>query len=124
MLNVDHRTLDKNLASGKPFLNRFIFSLTAITNFSVDEPAALLTIDDLQLLFSQERANKDSSINNRSNSILAENIKNPKLSAKFSSLNACANALKADRVTLRLYLQGKSNKIYFRGQWKLSYVSK
>lgn len=117
MLNIDHRTLDKYLASGKPFLSRIIFSLTAITNFSVD---ALLTIENLQLLFSQERANKESSINARSKSVLAENIKNPKLSAKFSSLNACANALKADRTTLRLYLQGKSNKTYFRGQWKLS----
>jgi hypothetical protein len=119
MLNMDHRTLDKYLASGKPFLNRFVFSLTAITDFSVD---ALLTIDDLQLLFSTERARKDSSINDKSHSILAENIKNPKLSAKFSSLNACAKGLKADRATLRLYLQSKSNKIYFRGQWKLSYV--
>lgn len=122
MLNMDHRTLDKYLANGRqgqPFLNRFVFSLTAITNFSVD---ALLTIEDLQLLFSTERANRDSSINDRSHSILAENIKNPKLSAKFSSLNACAKALKADRATLRLYLQGKSNKTYFRGQWKLSYV--
>jgi hypothetical protein len=119
MLNMDHRTLDKYLANGKPFLNRFVFSLTAITNFSVD---ALLTIDDLQLLFSTERACKDSSINDRSHSILAENIKNPKLSAKFSSLNACAKGLKADRATLRLYLQSKSNKTYFRGQWKLSYV--
>lgn len=123
MLNIDHRTLDKYLASGKPFLNRFVFSLTAsfTTNFSVD---ALLTIDDLQLLFSTERTNRDSSINDRSHSILAENIKNPKLSAKFSSLNACANALKADRATLRLYLQGHSNKTYYRGQWKLSYVNK
>jgi NUMOD1 domain/GIY-YIG catalytic domain len=112
-LKVDHRTLEKYLASGNPFLNRFLFSLTAITNFSVD---ALLTIDDLQLLFSQERANRDSSINDRSISILAENIKNHKLSVKFSSLNACANGLKADRGTLRLYLQGKSNKPYFRGQ--------
>jgi hypothetical protein len=122
MLNMDHRTLDKYLANGiqgQPFLNRFVFSLTAITNFSVD---ALLTIEDLQLLFSTERANRDSSINDRSHLILAENIKNPKLSAKFSSLNACAKALKADRGTLRLYLQGKSNKTYFRGQWKLSYV--
>jgi len=119
MLNMDHRTLDKYLASGKPFLNRFVFSLTAITDFSVD---ALLTIDDLQLLFSTERARKDSSINDKSHSILAENIKKPKLSAKFSSLNACAKGLKADRATLRLYLQSKSNKIYFRGQWKLSYV--
>ena len=122
MLNMDHRTLDKYLANGiqgQPFLNRFVFSLTAITNFSVD---ALLTIEDLQLLFSTERANRDSSINDRSHSILAENTKNPKLSAKFSSLNACAKALKADRATLRLYLQGKSNKTYFRGQWKLSYV--
>jgi hypothetical protein len=119
MLNMDHRTLDKYLANGKPFLNRFVFSLTAITNLSVD---ALLTIDDLQLLFSTERASKDSSINDNSHSILAENIKNPKLSAKFSSLNACAKGLKADRGTLRLYLQSKSNKPYFRGQWELSYV--
>lgn len=113
MLNMDHRTLDKYLASGKPFLNRFVFSLTAITKFSVD---ALLTIEDLQLLFSQERANRNSSKNARSQSILTENIKNPKLSAKFSSLNACAKALKADRATLRLYLRGKSKKSYFRGQ--------
>jgi len=116
ILNIDHRTLDKYLygaSSGKPFLNRFIFSLTAITNFSVD---ALLSMDDLQLLFLQERANKDSSNNLRSHSVLAENIKNPKLSCKFSSLNACAKALKADRATLRLYLQDKSNKTYFRGQ--------
>src|SRR6201986_1687774 len=120
MLNMDHRTLDKYLANGKPFLKRFVFSLTAITNFSVD---ALLTIDDLQLLFSTERAGKDSSINDKSHSILAENIKNPKLSAKFSSLNACAKGLKADRATLRLYLQSKSNKTYFRDQWKLSYVA-
>jgi len=73
-------------------------------------------MDDLQLLFLQERANKDSSNNLRSHSVLAENIKNPKLSCKFPSLNACAKALKADRATLRLYLQDKSNKTYFRGQ--------
>lgn len=97
MLNMDHRTLDKNLAQqatggwgSPPFLNRFIFSLTAIPNFNVD---ALLTIDDLQLLFLQERDNKDSSIHLRSKSVLAENIKDPKLSAKFSSVNACAKAL-------------------------------
>lgn len=113
MLNMDHRTLDKYIANGKPFLNRFIFSLTAITNFSVN---ALLTVIDLQLLFSQERANRDRSLQYRSNSILAENVINPKLSGKYSSLNACAAALKADRATLRLYLQGKSTKTYFRGQ--------
>lgn len=48
--------------------------------------------------------------------LLAENIKNHKLSSKFSSLNACAKALKADRATLRLYLQNKSKKTYFRDQ--------
>ena len=116
MLNLDHRTLHKYLANGRakhPFLNRFIFSLTAITNCSVD---ALLTETDLQLLFSQERTNKDRSLQKRSNSILAENVINPKLSSKYSSLNACAAALKADRATLRLYLQGKSTKTEFRGQ--------
>lgn len=121
MLSMDHRTLDKFLASGKPFLNRFVFSLEAITNFSVD---ALLTIEDLQLIFLQERTNRDSSITARSRSVLAENIKNPKLSAKFSSINACAAALKADRGTIRSYLSGSSTKNYYRGQWKLSYVSK
>ena len=119
MLSMDHRTLDKFLASGKPFLNRFVFSLEAITNFSVD---ALLTIEDLQLLFLQERANRDSSLTARSRSVLAENIKNPKLSAKFSSINACAAALKADRSTIRSYLSGSSKKSYYRGQWKFSYL--
>jgi hypothetical protein len=117
---MDHRTLDKYLANGKPFLNRFIFSLTAITNYSVD---ALLTVNDLQLLFSQERAIRNRSLQDSNNSILAENIKNIKLTCKYPSLNACASALKADRATLRLYLQGKSTKNYFRGQWKLSYVN-
>lgn len=113
MLNMDHRTLDKYLANGKPFLNRFVFSLTAITNCSVD---TILTVKDLQLLFSQERAIRDRSLQDRSNPVLAENIKNSKLTGEYPSLNACASALKADRATLRLYLQGKSTKTYFRGQ--------
>lgn len=86
------------------FFNRFVFSLAAITKFSVD---ALLTIEDLQLLFFQERANRNSSINSRNRSVQAENIKNPKLSAKFSSIKACAAALKADRGTIRSYLSGR-----------------
>jgi hypothetical protein len=76
---MDHRTLDKYLANGKPFLNRFIFSLTAITNCSVN---ALLTVIDLQLLFSQERINRVrslQSLQDRSNSVLTENVINPKL---------------------------------------------
>jgi hypothetical protein len=120
MLNMDHRTLDKYLANGKPFLNRFIFSLVAITKYSVD---ALLTVNDLQLIFSQERDIRNRSLQVSSKSVLAENIKNINLTCKYSSLNACATALKADRATLRMYLQGKSTKIYFRGQWKLSYVN-
>lgn len=91
---MDYRTLDKYLENGKPFLNRFIFSLTAITSCSVN---ALLTVIDLQLLFSQERANRDRSLQDKSNSVLAENVINPKLSGKYSSLNACAAALKAEQ---------------------------
>lgn len=119
MLSMDHRKLDKYLASGKPFLNRFVFSLAAITKFSVD---ALLTIEDLQLLFIQERANRDSSSNSRDRSVQAENIKNHKLSAKFSSINARAAALKADPGTIQLYLSGRSKKSNYRGQWKFSYL--
>lgn len=113
ILKLDHRTLDKYLKSGKPFLSRFIFSLTAISNFNID---GLLNVSDLQLLFVQERTDKDYSTNIRSKSVLAENIKNPKLTTKFASINACAKGLKADRGTLRLYLQGKSKNLYFRGQ--------
>ena len=69
----------------------------------------------MQLLFSQERANRYHSFKDRSYSVLAENVQNPKVSGKYSSLNACAAALKADCTTLRLYLQGKSTKTYFRG---------
>ena len=119
---MDHRTLDKYLSNSesiKPFLNRFIFSLTALVNYNVDQ---ILTLEDLKLLFLQERKNKDNTINLNSKAILAENIKNPKLKYNFSSLNACAKGLKADRGTLGLYLQGKSNKPYFRDQWKLSYI--
>ena len=131
MLNMDHRTLNKyldhqentdvvgGLSHSTPFLNRFIFSLTALPNFNVD---ALLTLEDLILLLRIERTNKDSSINLKSKAVLAENIINPKISTKYSSVNACAKGLKADRGTLRLYLQGKSNKPYFRNQWKLCYV--
>ena len=73
------------------------------------------------MLFLQERANRVRSLQDISNSVLSENVINPKLSGKYSSLNACAAALKADRVTLRLSLQGQSTKTYFRGQWKFSY---
>lgn len=82
--------------------------MEAITNFSVD---ALLTIEDLQLIFLQERTNRDSSITPRSRSVLAENIHNPKLSAKFSSINPCAAALKADRGTIRSDLSGSSKNL-------------
>jgi hypothetical protein len=58
-------------------------------------------------------------LQDRSNSVLAENVINPKLSGKYSFLNACAAALKADRTILRLYLEGHSTKTYLRVQLKL-----
>ena len=113
MLSMDHRTLNKYLSNGLPYLTRFIFSLTPISNMSVD---ALLTINDLQLIFTLERDNVLRSVQEKSTPILAENIIDSKLTARYPSLNSCCVALSADRATVRGYLQGKSSKIYFRGQ--------
>jgi hypothetical protein len=51
-LHLDHRTLDKYLKKGEPYLSRFIFTLNPLqgglsSKMSVD---ALLTIEDLQIL--------------------------------------------------------------------------
>lgn len=111
---MDHRTLEKYLKSGNPYLYRFVFSLKPISTMSVD---ALLTLSDMQLLFDQTREDiNNAELQPKSNRILAENIKNPNLTAQYVSLNICAKALKGDRKTIRDYLNGKSNKLYYRGQ--------
>lgn len=121
MLNIDHRTLSKYLNNGLPFLSRFIFTLTPISNMSVE---GLITLEDLKLIFNQERSIIKHSIQPKSTPILAENIKYKNLTKSYPSLSACCADLKADRSTVRSYLQGKSSKIYFREQWNFTYIKK
>ena len=112
-IKVDHRTVDKILLDSKTntYLQRFTFSLTPMPDMSVD---AILTLEDLQLLIQSVR--QDITRNtDKMKPIYAENIKDPALSNTFVSLTAFANKVKGDRATIRSYLNGKSNKPYFRG---------
>lgn len=112
-LKMDYRTLDKLLINKNSFLSRFVFSLLPLPDMNVD---GLKTISDLQLIFNYERSLKDSSKQLNSKAISAVNIKNPLLNSDYSSINACCKALKADRATIRNYLNLNSSKEYFRGQ--------
>ena len=51
-LHLDHRTLDKYLKIGDPYLSRFVFPLNPLQNNLSDKMSvdALLTIEDLQML--------------------------------------------------------------------------
>jgi hypothetical protein len=112
-LNMDHITLDKLLDSGLPYLSRFTFSLIPKENMSVESIMSLL---DFKLNYNQEKSLVDRSLQIRSIPIFAKNILDENLSEKYTSLNSCCIALKADRVTVRDYLLGKKGCKYFRKQ--------
>ena len=127
-VKIDHRTLEKYLKNKKPSLFRFIFSLTPIDTMSVD---GLLDLSDIKLLIEQVRKDiKNGELQiKKSKKILAENIKNPKLTTSYDSINACAKYLKGDRYTIRKYLEAhrdadsssatcgtESKKFYYRKQ--------
>ena len=101
---MDHRTLDKLLDSGLPYLSRFTFSLIPKENMSVESIMSLL---DFKLNYNQEQNLVDRSLQIRSIPIYAQNILDENLSAKYTSFNSCCIALKADRATVRDYLLGK-----------------
>ena len=78
----------------------------------------LLDLKDLKLLIEQVRKDiKNGELQiKKSKKILAENVKNPKLTTRYESINACAKDLKGDKYTIRKYLNGQSSKFYYRGQ--------
>lgn len=126
-LHLDHRTLDKYLKNGQPYLSRFVFTLNPLQNNLSDKMSvdALLAIEDLQILWREVRQEYHSAeLQSKSNRILAENIKNPNLTVQYVSLNACAADLKGDRQTIRKYLKDPSKKTYYRGQWKFNFIPK
>lgn len=112
-LNMDHRTLDKLLDSGLPYLSRFTFSLIPKENMSVESIMSLL---DFKLNYNQEKSLVDRLLQIRSIPIFAQNILDENLSAKYTSFNSCCISLKADRATVRDYLLGKKGGKYFRKQ--------
>lgn len=118
-LHLDHRTLDKYLKNGKPYLSRFVFTLNPLQDklSEIMSVEALFTIEDLQILWKQVRHEFNSAkMQSKSCPILASNIKNPNLTTQYPSLNACAAGLKGDRQTIRKHLNNLSKNSYYRGQ--------
>ena len=102
-LHMNHTTLNKCLYSGELYLNRFLFSIEFISEFPFE---TLISLENLknQIL---ELKLKDKSIQKNSKIIYAENVKFPELSKTFNSINNFVNAVKGDRSTIRLYINGK-----------------
>lgn len=115
-LHMNHTTLNKCLYSGELYLNHFLFSIEFISEFPFE---TLISLENLknQIL---ELKLKDKSIQKNSKIIYAENVKFPELSKTFNSINNFVNAVKGDRSTIRLYINGKKKEgSLYRKQWKL-----
>lgn len=107
-INLHHDTLDNCLNNGKLYLNRFLFSLDLISEFSFE---SILNSDDLISLIEKTRQNYTPN-QPRSKSILAQNMVNVELSQTFSSIGELSRHLKGDRQTIRNYIHGNKEGLY------------
>jgi len=53
-INIDHRTLDDCLYNGNSYLNRFLFTLEPLLEFSFE---SLISIEELKVLIREQRYN-------------------------------------------------------------------
>lgn len=116
-INIDHRTLSKCLLDGKLYLDRFLFSLDLISEFSFE---TILSLDSFKLLLKKHRSNFTIK-QPASKLFLAENILDPKKTKLYSSINEFAKSIKGDRGTIRKYLNGQKEGVY-KGIWKLTHI--
>lgn len=116
-INLDHRTLDDCLYNGKLYLNRFMFTLEPLLEFSFE---SLISLDELKFLIKEQRY-KFKNNQPASKIIYVENIYNSLLNEQFNSISEFAKSVKGDRGTIRNYLNGKQTGLY-RGQWKITLI--
>lgn len=113
LAHVHHNTLKDCLATGKAYLQRFVFSTQPLAQY-ID---MVLNVDDLQALFKDVLAQSTDPVFPASQAVLATNVLQPQLTQSFSSLGKCAKALKGDRATITSHM--KKGTLY-RGQWQFT----
>lgn len=112
-IRINHTTLNNCLTNGVLYLNRILFSLELINEFPFE---ALISLENLKNIVLKIQL-KNKNFEKRSKKIYAENIKFPELSKTYISINSFAKAVKGDRTTIRLYLNGeKKEGNYYRKQ--------
>jgi len=115
-IHINHTTLNDCLYNNKLYLNRFLFSIEPINEFPFE---ILVSLEDLKKLVENIQI-KDKSFHKKRKKIYAENIKHPKFSIIFDSINSFAKAVKGDRSTIRKYLNKQNkNDTFYRKEWKL-----
>jgi len=110
-INIDHRTLDDCLYNGKSYLNRFLFTLEPLLEFSFE---SMISIEELKILIKEQRY-KFKLKQPASKIIYVENKSNSLLNKHFDSISEFARTVKGDRGTIRDYVNGKRTGLY-RGQ--------
>jgi hypothetical protein len=110
-IKLDHRTLDNCLDNGNLYLDRFLFTLEPLLEFSFE---SLISIEEFKYLITEQRY-KFKVKQPASKMISVENISNPLLNKHFDSISEFAKSVKGDRSTIRDYVNGKKIGLY-RGQ--------
>jgi len=116
-IKLDHRTLDNCLYNGNLYLDRFLFTLEPLLEFSFEN---LISIEELNLLITEQRY-KFKVKQPASKMIYVENISNPLLNKYFDSISEFARSVKGDKSTIRSYVNGKKMGLY-RGKWKITLI--
>jgi hypothetical protein len=110
-INIDYRTLDDCLYNGNTYLNRFLFTLEPLLEFSFE---SLISLEELKVLIREQRYNFKIK-QPASKLIYVENKSDSSLNRYFDSISEFARSVKGDRSTIRDYVNGKRKGLY-RGQ--------
>jgi hypothetical protein len=116
-LHIHHNTLDKSLADGSLYLDRFILSPVALDKYPLD---CLMQLEDLVKLFDEVRLGYTVQ-QPASKAFHAENVLSPELSGDFTSINEFVRTHGGARNSIRNYLNGsKPAGSLFKKEWKFT----
>lgn len=120
-VGIHRSTIVRYTTTAELYLNRFLISYDPITEMDNSES---MTLDSFRDILKNVRNDQDlASVQPNSKSILAENVLYPEQTKKYSSINSFVKEIKGDRATILKYLNSSSDyKIFYRKQWKLSYI--